>query len=427
MRHLKNISRGRCFVIAAFLIFTCFSCETGSSVDPPYVDYFVKYFGGDGDQMAVDFLVNSDNSIIILGNSKLDATSGNKIYLIKTDGEGNRLWEKTIGNTTDVARDVEFTKDGNMAILSNYKVSDDNSDFKIVRITVDGVLIDSVSFGTPKIETAESITPLIDGGFIVTGSTSFATGVIDPDQPDESDIFHFRCNSALQFDSIFWKSQFGSGPKDIGTKVMQYAQDIFYVFGSTDQTHSGNPNGNESLFYYPIDNGGVNGQPNYLGNPDYDTQSQFILGVPAALGEGYLVAGTEYPSVSGTVKMHVAKLRTPLRFDSTNDELFDHDVPVDARNLTLQSAATALNGGKGYLLLANEQRETGNNIWITKIDQNGDHVWSASYGSEEEDDVGAAITELQNGKILVVGSVRLINNQYKIVLMKLNSTGQLMK
>ena len=78
-------------------------------------------------------------------------------------------------------------------------------------------------------------------------------------------------------------------------------------------------------------------------------------------------------------------------------------------------------------MLANETRETGHNIWLTKIDQNGNQIWSASYGSEEEDDLGAAVQELDNGKIVIAGSVRLINNQYKMVLMKVNSEGHLMK
>ena len=410
----------------SFFLWISVSCDTQNSVDPPYVDYFVKYFGGDGDQTAVDFLVNEDNSIIILGNSTLDAISGNKIFLVKTDQYGNLQWQKMIGNSTDVAKDIAFTLDGRYIILSDHRVSDDNVDIKIARLSADGAPIDSVQYGTNEIELASSITALSDGGFIVTVSTGFDAGVINPGETDESDIFHFRCNSDLRFDNVRWIEEFGSGPVDRGTHVSQFSADKFYVFGSTDQIHEGNPNGNENLLYYQIDNDGVNGRPNYLGDFDNDTEANYVLDVPSALGGGYLVAGTER-TPGGGISIHVTKLRSPLLFDNVNDEQFDREISIDARKLTLRSAAAALNAGKGYLLLANEQRETGSNIWITKIDQSGNQIWSASYGSEEEDDLGAAIVELQNGKILVVGSVRLINNQYKIVLMKLNSTGQLMK
>jgi hypothetical protein len=417
------------YVIGWMVILSCvtYSCDTRRNLEPSYKNFFVKYFGGDGDQTAVDFVLNEqDNSVIILGNSAVDQFSGNKLYLIKVDEDGNRIWEKQFGNSNDIGKDIEITTDGNLVVLANHHLSDEDTEFKLIRVSaLDGEKYDSVTFGSPKVDIAQSVTPLDDGGFIVTGWTSYdATGVIDPNNPDESDIFHFRCNSSLVFDTIFWKGQFGAGTVDQGSKVFEYEPGVYYVFGHTDQIHAGNPTGKTNLFYYSLDNGGVNSSSDFLGDFDNDTESRYVMEVGSTLGGGYLIASTEHLPTGG-ITIHATKLRTPLTFNSDNDEQFDRQIAIGSKNLEMQSAAEIVTGHQGYVLLADEDRDTGDNIWITKIDLNGNEIWSVSYGSEEDDDSGAAILELPNGKIMVLGSVRLINNQYKIVLMKLNSLGLL--
>jgi hypothetical protein len=404
-----------------------FACDTKRNIEPAYKSFFVKYFGGDGDQTAVDFVLDEqDNSIIILGNSVTDQLTGNKLYLVKVDADGNLLWESQFGTKNDIAKDIEFTIEGDLVVLANHNISDDDSDLKLLRVSlVNGEPMDSVTYGSPKVDVAQSVTPIQDGGFIVTGWTSFdETGVSDPNNPDESDIFHFRCNSSLVFDDVFWIGQFGAGTVDQGSKVFEYEPGVYYVFGNTDQVHQGNSAGKLNLFYYSLDNGGVNGSSDFLGDFDNDTEAKFVMEVPAVLGGGYLLASTEHLPTGG-VTIHATKLRTPLTFNADNDEQFDRQVAIGARELVMQSASATVIGKQGYLMLANEQRETGDNIWLTKIDLSGNEIWSVSYGSEEDDDNGAAVLELPNGRILVLGSVRLINNQYKIVLMKLNSLGQL--
>jgi hypothetical protein len=423
----KLLNRKNCFWFSIILTFGVVSCDNPNSLEPPFKNYFVKYYGGDGDQTGVDLTVNTDGSVILLGNWQSDPTSDSRIYLVKTDAAGNVLWEKKLGQPKDLAIDIEPTNDGNYIILANHETASANIDVKLIKISAEGSRLDSVVYGSTKNDLSKSLTSLLDGGFIVTGSTANTIVSPDPAKPeDQSDIFHYRCNSDLVFDSFFWDEQFGPGTMDEGAKVIQHAPGLFYVFGSTNLVHQGNPTGNKNLIYYSLDAGGSNGTPNFLGDFDNNTNASYIMQVPPELGGGYFVVGTETTS-SGTISLHVAKLRSPLLFNTVNDEQFDREISVDARTLTSVSATPAVVGGQGYILLANEARETGSNIWLTKIDQNGNQLWSASYGSEEEDDLAAAVLELSNGKILVAGSIRLINNQYKMVLMKLNSSGQLME
>ena len=44
------------------------SCDTASSVEDPDLTYFVKYYGGDGNQKGVYMLALNDGSFLLLGN-----------------------------------------------------------------------------------------------------------------------------------------------------------------------------------------------------------------------------------------------------------------------------------------------------------------------------------------------------------------------
>jgi hypothetical protein len=347
---------------------------------------------------------------------------------VNVDPRGNMIWQKLLGTHQDRAKDIERTRDGNYVILSDVGIGS-GTDIKLIRINATGEKIDSVIYGSPGNENGKTVTQLLDDGFIVTGATEYdTTTVLNPTNPEDlSDIFHYRCNQNLIFDNFNWYEQYGPGTVDGGTKVIQSSSDQFYVFGTSNQTHEGNPTGNLNMLYYAIGEGGIVQNLNFLGDFDNDTESVFVMEVPAALGGGLFVAGTE-STEAGAVNLHVTKLRTPLQFTSSNDELFDTSIALGKR-ISPVAAAPSLFGIQGYLLVANEVQDDGtSNIWITKVDQStGDVQWSSTFGTDEENDTGAAVQQLPDGTILVLATGGLVNNQSKMMLMKLNSFGQLMK
>lgn len=74
------------FRLSLFVLFlaTFLSCETEGPEN--YKNHFIKYYGGDGDQEAKDFVINSDGTVVMLGTSY--ETNGNtRIYLVKADAQ----------------------------------------------------------------------------------------------------------------------------------------------------------------------------------------------------------------------------------------------------------------------------------------------------------------------------------------------------
>jgi hypothetical protein len=136
----------------------------------------------------------------------------------------------------------------------------------------------------------------------------------------------------------------------------------------------------------------------------------FVSKVPGEIGGGFFLVGTSTNNSGNQNSLHVSKLRSSLQFNSLDDEQFDQGLPITIDNLgttQLQSVAASslIANSQGYLVLANQIRSNGStNIWISKINLEGDLAWSASFGSEDEDDMGAAVVELADGRILVLGT-----------------------
>lgn len=415
-----------CTVII-LLVSVSSSCDTEKNINSPDKSFFIKYYGLDGDQAGKDLIVLSDG-ILLLGNST--SQTGKRIYLVKVDFEGRLLWQKLLGGPVDIATDIEPTLDGNFVILATHQKTDEDYDTKLMIVTPEGVKIDSVIYGSPKKDSPKSVTPLLDGGFIVTGGTQYDTSDFNPEDPDTySNIFHFRCNASLDFDKTNWYELYGATAEfEVGVKVIQETNSRFYVFGYSTQNHKGRPgdNGKLNLLYYLIGSGGIiNSEPVFLGDNDQETRANYVMEVPAELGKGIFLVGSRANS-SGTATLQVSRLRSPLKFNSIDDKQFDKELAFVPRPVSAISASASLFEQEGFLVLSEEVRNLGTkNLLLQKINLQGSHLWSVSIGSDEEDDEAAAVKELPDGKILVLGTVELGDNQTKMALFKLNSSGRL--
>ena len=403
------------------------SCDTDKNIASPDKNFFIKYYGIDGNQSGADLFV-VDDGILLLGNSELESIK--RIYLAKVDFEGKLMWQKLLGGTADVAHDIEPTNDGNFIIVATYEKTIADHDVKLIKVSPEGNKMDSVIYGSPKKDSPKSVTPLLDGGFIVTGGTQYDTSDFNPEDPEAySNIFHFRCNASLDFNKTNWYELYGATAQfEVGTKVIQESNNRFYVFGYSSQNHKGRASDNRkpNLLYYLIGGGGIiNSEPVFLGDYDQETSANYVMEAPSELGGGIFLVGTR-KNTSGTATLQVTKLRSPLQFNSTDDEQFDKELEFVSRPVEAVAAAASFAVQEGFLVLAEEERSLDTkNLLLQKITLQGSHVWSVSLGSEEENDKAAAVTELSDGKILVLGTIELGDNQSKLALFKLNSYGRL--
>jgi hypothetical protein len=397
-----------------------FSCDNEGNIDNPDKKYFLKMYGTDGDQTAVDMELLTDGSILLLGTSVADDNTS-RIYLLKLNAEGEVQWTRKFGETQETAVDIEPTLNGNFVLLSDFISSNSDHDVKLIVITQDGVKLDSIVRGSTSNEFPKSVTPISDGGYIVTGKVEEVLN-------GATNVFHFRCDSNLDWLTAAsgWSDIYGGlGYTDVGFKV--YQQDTtFYLFGSSNLDHT-QPKGVINIFYYKLNRVGNTNNPHYTGKPDVDVQINSVYKAPAELAGNYVLLGTQV-SGSSPQGLQFSILRNPLSqgSDASSDEQIDTQLSLPT-TLTAVNVSAAYSGqsATGYLILCNEPRAQGSNIYLSKIDQSASVLWSVSLGSESENDFGSVVRELPDGRILVLGTVRVADKQSKMALFKLNSNGRL--
>jgi hypothetical protein len=425
-------------------ILSCFlsGCDTASNTEDPDFQYFIKYYGGDGDQRAKDMLLLPDGTFLLLGNSEQRGSAqsvlDSDLYLVRVDALGNVIREVRFGdneNSVWEATDMELTDDGNIVVLANYlnPAISDSRDIRLIKFSMDGDFIDSVGFGSPAHEYARSVTLLWDGGFILSGTTEATTTFGQPNVPDPDlgDGFKFRVDANLSKIPVSqWVDPVaGYGSRyDVNVKVIQVSSDLFYGFGYTNSQLSGrNPNSKLGLIYFAIDKEGLGLNQAFPGNFPDDVEVSYVHPVENSLGGGVLVIGSATTMI-GQSQIFIAKLRPDLTFDvTTENDLLLYGTVSLGRNIRGVAATSSLVGERGFLVVGNEMRTTATNIWLSKIDQDGSVIWSTTLGSESQDDTAAAVAELPDGKIAVLATIGLADSQYKMALIKLNRSGLFLK
>ncbi len=410
------------------LVGLLFSCETSNNIDDPTKSYFIKQFGGDGDQEGVDMVVDdNDGSLYLLGNS-INRT-GKNLYIVKTDAEGNLIWEKTIDGVNDFeAKDIELTSDRRLLILANYSVNPDDIDIFILTKDINGISLDSTFFGySGFIEEASSITQISDG-FIVAGSTTNTNLKPSNNTPnDQMDALFARFSDDLTVASNLWKTTAGPGTIDVAIKVLPITlspgnSTEFYVFGYSNR--SGGSQADKNFWYFGLNEFGENPAGDWTAGSVSDDEllSAAILN-GSSPGAGYILAGNAVNTTDNHI--YIAKLRNQLNFNDT-DFQFQTKLDFNLGLTDFSKVSVYPSVSSGYLILANAKVATKNDFLLHKIDTDGNLKWSDPliFGGLNNDYIGA-VKELPNGKIILLGTMSLGDEaQKKMALIKVNKVGK---
>ncbi len=170
---------------------------TGSYGDVFYDAWLVKVdcngcvqwnttFGGFGRDVAESVSQTSDGGYIIAGSTQPQGSylfaagfmnplgvDFADVWLVKTDSNGNKQWDKTFGGDDwDTAESVQQTSDGGF-ILAGYTKSygDGDSDFWLIKTYSNGIKQWDKTFGETDGDYAYSVQQTSDGGYILAGVT----------------------------------------------------------------------------------------------------------------------------------------------------------------------------------------------------------------------------------------------------------------
>ncbi|MBT7618418.1 MAG: hypothetical protein HN590_14135, partial [Calditrichaeota bacterium] len=113
---------------------------------------------GDFDRSLCYAVIGSSNNEFYLAGFARTEESGNQGYIVKISANGDIIWEQLYGgNGTEEFRDITATNIGYVLCGSSSSVGGDDKDFWFVRINSDGEELQSETYGNELDETAYAI------------------------------------------------------------------------------------------------------------------------------------------------------------------------------------------------------------------------------------------------------------------------------
>jgi hypothetical protein len=193
---------------------------------------WTKTFGGTENELGRSIQQTNDGGYIITGYTNSFGNGTEDLYLIKTDNNGDSLWTKTFGDTNgEEGYSVQQTNDGGY-IITGVKSFFSNGltlDIYLIKTDENGDSLWTKTFGGTSNETGSSIQQTNDGGYIISGSTwSFGNGV--------TDVYLIKTDE--NGDSLWTKTYGGTG-RETGSSIQQTNDGGYIITGSTQSFGNG--------------------------------------------------------------------------------------------------------------------------------------------------------------------------------------------
>jgi regulation of enolase protein 1 (concanavalin A-like superfamily) len=202
-----------------------------------------KTFGGSGWDRGWSVQQTSDDGYIVAGDTYSPGVDEGDIYLVKTDSDGNLIWHKTFGGSKcDWEGKVRQTTDGGYIIAgSTSSFGAGRDDVYLIKTDPNGNFLWQNTFGGSNWENGYSVQQTTDGGYII-GGKAYGEGY--------QDVYLVKADSA---GNLKWQKTFGGSGSDRGYSVHQTSDGGYIIAGRTASFGAGwldvyliktDPNGN---------------------------------------------------------------------------------------------------------------------------------------------------------------------------------------
>ena len=335
---------------------------------------FQKALGGTWEEFAESVQQTTDGGYIITGY-----WNEFRMYLVKTDINGDTLWTKIYeGTKSDNGTSVQQTIDGGYIIAgSTGSFGAGSSDVYLIKTDVMGNTLWLKTFGGSSYEGANSIQQTTDGGYIFTGLTaSFGAG--------KSDVYLVKTNSS---GIPIWTKTFGGTDDDQGYSVRQTNDGGYIISGTTSSFGAGY----HDVYLIKTDIAG-----NIMWNKTFGggVGNEFGYSVEQTVDGGFAVVGSTNSFSSSD---DILLLKTDSNGNSLWTKTFGGTSDDDG------SYFQQTNGGGFVIVGTTFSFGSGmNDVCLFKTDSGGNTLWSKTYGGSD-DDGGWCVTKTSDGGFVLGG------------------------
>jgi hypothetical protein len=348
-----------------------------SVVQAPSWEWF-KTFGGSDWDSGSSVQQTSDGGFILVGTTTSFGAGGFDVWLIKTDADGNKLWEKTFGGIRDDrGHSVQQTSDGGFILLGWTESFDAReADVWLIKTDASGNIEWDRTFGGSDRDKGSSVQQTSDGGFILVGYTeSFGAGW--------ADVWLIKTDAD---GNKLWEKTFGGSGLDSGSSVQQTSDGGFIIVGYTTSFGAGG----FDVWLIKTDADGNKLWEKTFGGSRRDWGSS----VQQTSDGGFIIVGYTTSFGAGDVWL----IKTDANGNKQWDRTFGGSDWDEGWSVQQTSDGGFIIVGWTWSFGAG-----GPDVWLIKTDANGNKQWDRTFGGSDWD-WGFSVQQTSDGGFIIVGS-----------------------
>ncbi|MCP4632990.1 MAG: T9SS type A sorting domain-containing protein [candidate division Zixibacteria bacterium] len=358
------------FYLVILLVFCFFT-------DAPAQDtLWTRTYGGGENDWGVNIIHTDDNGFAILSFTNSFGNGDEDIWLIKTNEDGDTIWTKTYGGIgSESAVNFRQTSDGGFIIVgwtSTYGNGD--LDLWLIKTNEQGDTVWTKTYGGVEEDLGWDIRVLDDGYIIGGGTKSFGSG--------DSDFWLLRTD--LNGDTL-WTRTYGEYDEECCNRI-QLTSDGGYILAGYKRF----PNGLDAWLVKTDENGDPLWTRTYGGD-----DSDAATGIDVTEDGGFIICGGTESYGHGERDLWLIKT------DSEGNTIWSKTLGGSQQDEGYFAFQTSDGGyvasGQTYSFGAGES-----DIYLIRLDPNGDTLWTRTYGGNDEE-WGGNLVQCDDGNFLLVG------------------------
>jgi hypothetical protein len=307
------------------------------------------------------------------------------------------LWTKTYGGTsTDRGNSVQQTIDNGYIIVGNtLSFGAGSHDVYLIKTNENGNTLWTKTYGGAGADRGYSVQQTTDTGYIITGHKTSA---------GESQVYLIKTN---ENGDTLWTKTYGGDSVDWGNAVQQTTDNGYIIAGHTRSFGAGS----YDVYFIKTDENGNTLWTKTYGGPDEDRG----YSVQQTTDTGYIIAG--YTNSFGAGDYDVYLIKTNENGDTLWTKTYGG--PGEDQGYSVQQTTDT-----GYIIAGytNSFGAGDYDVYLIKTNENGDTLWTKTYGGPGEDQ-GNAVQQTTDNGYIIAGHTLSFGAGAQVYLIKTNEDG----
>ncbi|MCJ7445886.1 MAG: hypothetical protein MUO26_15425 [Methanotrichaceae archaeon] len=328
-----------------------------------------KTFGTADIDMGNSVEQTSDGGYIMTGYTRPGGDESIAL-LIKTDANGNELWNKTFNDF--LGSSVQQTSDGGYILTGS-----GNAAIRLLKTDANGNMSWDKVFVELANSAGRSVRQTTDNGYIITGSVSNSQNI-------ERNVTLIKTNST---GDVQWQETFGKSGNEDSRSVWQTSDGGYILTGNTNSYG----NGLYDVWLIKTNDAGIEQWNKTFG----ETGNDLGYSVQETDDMGYIIAGVKSYQPSGE---DVWLIKT----DSAGNKIWDRTFGGTAQDRGYSVQQTR-DGGYVVAGQTSSYGAGGADVWVIQTDPSGRELWNKTVGGDDSDS-GRSVQQTRDGGYVIAGN-----------------------